>query len=117
MMSPGEGNNHGKALIKAPAHKTMENRSPVVSVGKTMLDPTVDPDDSIDVRNPDAKRENQKSMRYLRGTISTLKQHHKKNDYRWILATIVESGNRRFWGWHELFFVTFFWLLFFLCTF
>jgi hypothetical protein len=69
----------------------MENRSPVVSVGKTMLDPTVDPDDSIDVRNPDAKRENQKSMRYLRGTISTLKQHHKKNDYRWILATIVES--------------------------
>ena len=26
----------------------------------------------------------------------------------------VKSGNRRFWGWHELFFVTFFWLLFFL---
>jgi hypothetical protein len=31
------------------------------------------------------------------------------NNYpRWILATIVESGNYRFWGWHELFFVTFF---------
>ena len=37
-------------------------------------------------------------------------------DLRWILATIVESGNCRFWGWHELFFVTFFWLLFFLRT-
>jgi hypothetical protein len=32
------------------------------------------------------------------------------------MATIVESGNRRFWGWHELFFVAFFWLLFFLRT-
>jgi hypothetical protein len=50
-MSPGEGNNRGKALIKAPLYKTMENRSPVVWVGKTMLDPTVDPDVSIDVRN------------------------------------------------------------------
>ena len=29
----------------------------------------------------------------------------RNNDLRWILATIVESGNRRFWGWHELFFV------------
>ena len=38
------------------------------------------------------------------------------NDPRWILATIVESGNRRFWGWHTLFFVTFFLLLFFLRT-
>jgi hypothetical protein len=38
----------------------------------------------------------------------------RNNDLRWILATIVESGNRRFWGWHELFFVTFFLLLFFL---
>jgi hypothetical protein len=25
------------------------------------------------------------------------------NDPRWILATIVESGNHQFWGWHELF--------------
>jgi hypothetical protein len=75
MMSPGEGNNQGKALIKAPLHKNMENRSPVVWVGKTMLDPTVDPDVSIDVRNSVAKRENQKSMRYRRDTISTLKQH------------------------------------------
>jgi hypothetical protein len=40
----------------------------------------------------------------------------RNNDLRWILATIVESGNRRFWGWHKLCFVTFFWLLFFLCT-
>ena len=32
----------------------------------------------------------------------------RNNDPRWILATIVESGNRRFWGWHDLFFVTFF---------
>ena len=38
------------------------------------------------------------------------------NDPRWILATIVESGNHQFWGWHELFFVTFFLLLFFLRT-
>ena len=38
----------------------------------------------------------------------------RNNDHRWILAAIVESGNRRFWGWHEVFFVTFFWLLFFL---
>ena len=74
-MSPGEGNNRGKALIKAPLYKTMENRSPVVWVGKTMLDPTVDPDVSIDVRNPVGKSENQKSMRYRRDTISTLKQH------------------------------------------
>jgi hypothetical protein len=40
----------------------------------------------------------------------------RNNDLRWILATIVKSGNRRFWGWHELCFVTFFWLLFFLRT-
>jgi hypothetical protein len=40
----------------------------------------------------------------------------QNNDLRWILATIAESENRRFWGWHELFFVTFFWLLFFLRT-
>ena len=40
----------------------------------------------------------------------------RNNDPRWILATIVESGNRRFWGWHTLFFVTFFLLLFFLRT-
>ena len=53
----------------------MENRSPVVWVGKTMLDPTVDPDVSIDVRNPVVKRENKNSMRYRRDTISTLKQH------------------------------------------
>ena len=53
----------------------MENRSPMAWVGKTMHDPTVDPDVSIDVRNPVAKRENQKSMRYLRDTVSTLKQH------------------------------------------
>ena len=32
----------------------------------------------------------------------------RNNDLRWILATIVESGNRRFWGWLELCFVTFF---------
>ena len=51
-MSPEEGNNCGIALIKALLHKTMENRSPVVWVGKTMLDPTVDPDVLIDVRNP-----------------------------------------------------------------
>ena len=37
------------------------------------------------------------------------------NDPRWILATIVESGNHRFWGWREFFFVMLFWLLFFLC--
>ena len=34
----------------------------MVWVGKTMLDPTVDPDVSIDVRNPVVKRENQKSI-------------------------------------------------------
>ena len=33
----------------------------------------------------------------------------RNNDHRWILATIVGSGNRQFWGWHELFFVTSFW--------
>jgi len=38
------------------------------------------------------------------------------NDPRWILATIVESGNHRFWGWREFFFVMLFWLLFFLHT-
>ena len=38
----------------------------------------------------------------------------QNNDPRWILATIVESGNHRFWGWHKLCFVTFFLLLFFL---
>ena len=32
----------------------------------------------------------------------------RNNDLSWILATIVKCGNRRFWGWHELFFVTFF---------
>ena len=40
----------------------------------------------------------------------------QNNDPRWILATIVESGNHQFWGWHEFFFVTFFLLLFFLCA-
>jgi hypothetical protein len=40
----------------------------------------------------------------------------QNSDPRWILATIVESGNCRFWGWQELFFVTFFWLLLFLHT-
>jgi hypothetical protein len=40
----------------------------------------------------------------------------QNNDPRWILATNVESGNHRFWGWHELFFVTCFLLLFFLRT-
>ena len=40
----------------------------------------------------------------------------QNNDPRWILATIVKSGNRQFWGWHELFFVAFFLLLFFLRT-
>jgi hypothetical protein len=40
----------------------------------------------------------------------------RNNNHRWILAAIVESGNHRFWGWHELFFVTFFWLLFILRT-
>ena len=38
----------------------------------------------------------------------------QNNDPRWILATIVESGNRRFWGWHKLCFATCFLLLFFL---
>ena len=74
-MSPEEGNNCGIALIKDLLHKTMENRSPVVWVGKTMLDPTVDPDVLIDVRNPVTKKENLKSMCYCRDTISTLKQH------------------------------------------
>ena len=74
-MSPEEGNNCGIVLIKALLHKTMENRSPVVWVGKTMLNPTVDPNVSIDVRKPVMKRENLKSMRYCRDTISTLKQH------------------------------------------
>ena len=34
----------------------------------------------------------------------------RNTDLRWILAlaTIVKSGNCRFWGWHKLFFVTFF---------
>ena len=32
----------------------------------------------------------------------------RNNDPRWILATIVESRNCQFWGWHELFFMTFF---------
>ena len=32
----------------------------------------------------------------------------QNNDLSWILATIVKCGNCRFWGWHELFFVTFF---------
>ncbi len=40
----------------------------------------------------------------------------QNNNPRWILATIIESGNSQFWEWHELFFVTFFWLLFFLRT-
>jgi len=70
-MSPGEGNNCGKAPIKAPLLKTMENRSPMAWVGKTMHDPTVDPDVSIDVRNPVAKRENQKSSHHCRETVST----------------------------------------------
>jgi hypothetical protein len=33
-------------------------------------------------------------------------------DPRWILATIAESGNFQFWGWHELFFVSFFFFYF-----
>ena len=40
----------------------------------------------------------------------------RNNDLRWILATIVKSGNHRFWGWHELCFVTFFCPLFLLRT-
>jgi hypothetical protein len=40
----------------------------------------------------------------------------RNNDPRWILATIVESGNHRFWRLQEFFFVTFFRLLFFLPT-
>jgi hypothetical protein len=32
----------------------------------------------------------------------------QNNDPRWILATIVESGNHPFWGWHELIYVMFF---------
>ncbi len=40
----------------------------------------------------------------------------RNDELRWILATIVKSGNHRFWGWHKLFFVMFFWLLFFLRT-
>ncbi len=40
----------------------------------------------------------------------------RKEYHRWIMATIVESGNRRFWGWHELCFMTFVLLLFFLRT-
>jgi hypothetical protein len=70
-MTPGEGNNCSKAPIKALLHKTMESRSPVVWVGKTMHDPTVDPDVSIGVRNPVAKRENQKSSFHCRETVST----------------------------------------------
>jgi hypothetical protein len=38
----------------------------------------------------------------------------QNNAHRWILATIVKSGNRQFWGWPRLFFVMFFLLLFFL---
>jgi hypothetical protein len=33
----------------------------------------------------------------------------QNNDPRWILATIVESGNQQFWGWNKLIYVTFFW--------
>jgi hypothetical protein len=40
----------------------------------------------------------------------------QNNAHRWILATIVKSGNCWFWGWPRLFFVTFFLLLFFLRT-
>jgi hypothetical protein len=36
----------------------------------------------------------------------------RNNDPRWILATIVKSRNRQFWGWHELFFMKFYWLHF-----
>ena len=73
-MTPGEGNNCSKVPIKALLHKTMESRSPVVWVGKTMHNPTVDPDVSIGVRNPVAKRENQN----LRTTVERLpKASHK----------------------------------------
>ncbi len=70
-MSPGDGNNCGTVPIKTSLHKTIENRSPVVRVGKTMHDSTVDPDVSIDVRNPVAKKENQTSSRHCRETVST----------------------------------------------
>ncbi len=40
----------------------------------------------------------------------------RNNDPRWILATIVDFQNRRFWGWHELCFARKFLLLFFLRT-
>jgi hypothetical protein len=67
----------------------MENRSPAVWVGKTMLDPTVDPDVSIDVRNPVAKRGNQKSLPYCRGTVSFRAAH---ND---IKVSIAETHMER----------------------
>jgi len=76
-MTPGEGNNCSKVPIKAPLHKTMESRSPVVWVGKTMHDPTVDPDVSIGVRNPVAKRENQKSSHHCRETTQSITQRQK----------------------------------------
>ncbi len=48
----GKGNNHGKAPIKDPHNKTMENRSPACGLNQqTMLDPNVGPNVSIDVRN------------------------------------------------------------------
>ena len=36
----------------------------------------------------------------------------RNNDPRWILATIVKSRNRQFWGWHKLFYMKFYWLHF-----
>ena len=32
----------------------------------------------------------------------------QNNGPRWILVTIVESGNHQVWGWHEFIYVTFF---------
>ena len=71
----GKGTNHSKATLTDLTLEALVNRTPAVWVGKTMLDPTVDPDVSIDARNPVAKRENKKSMHYRRDTVSTLKQH------------------------------------------
>ena len=46
-----KGNNQGKAPIRALLCKTMENRFPTIWVGKTILDPTVGPDVTTDLRN------------------------------------------------------------------
>ena len=72
----GKGNNRGKAPIKAPLHKTMHGEQiPDGLIQQTMPDTTVGPDVTINLGNQVAKSENQKSMRYRRDTISTVKQH------------------------------------------